>query len=40
MARGGNLGYSCRLLYDRKRDRVRPIPVNGPGSLRAGIRET
>ena len=37
MARQGNLGYSHRCLYHRDRDRFRPIPVNSPNSLRAGI---
>jgi len=36
-ARQGNLGYSCRILYDRERDRFRPIPVNGVNSLKCGI---
>jgi SAM-dependent methyltransferase len=38
MSRQGNLGYSCRILYDRERDRFRPIPVNGPTALKAWIR--
>jgi SAM-dependent methyltransferase len=37
MARQGNLGYSCRVLYDRDRDRFRPIPVNGLSSLKSGL---
>jgi SAM-dependent methyltransferase len=40
LARQGNLGYSCRVLYDRERDRFRPIPVNGIRALRSGIRES
>lgn len=37
MAKQGNLGFSYRLLYERKRDRFSSIPVTGPGSLRSSI---